>query len=272
VQIDRGDSKWDVLPFDMRRLRGSLARWQEGLSDVGWNSLYWDNHDQPRVVSRFGDDGELRDRSAKLLATVLHMHRGTPYIYQGEELGMTNFPFSSIEQFADIESVNYYEESVAMGEEPAAVLASLRAMSRDNARTPMQWDDSPNAGFTSGRPWLAVNPNHTHVNAARQVDDPSSVLSHYRALIRLRHQEPVVALGDFTLDEPDHPQLFAFTRRHDGVELRVIANFSRDVVDLTPGLQRATDQGHLVLTNLERSDGETCLQPWEARIYRSGAP
>ncbi len=272
LQIDRGASKWDVLPFDMRLLRGSLAAWQEGLADVGWNSLYWDNHDRPRVVSRFGDDGEFRERSAKLLATVLHLQRGTPYIYQGQELGMSNFPFTSIEQFADIESINYYEESVAMGEDPEAVLASLRARSRDNGRTPMQWDASPNAGFTTGRPWLPVNPNYPEVNAASQVDDPASVFSYHRDLIRLRHDEPVVALGDFTLDEPDDPQLFAFTRRHDVEELRVVANFSGDAAEITPGLQRATADSPVVLANVEGPHDSTTLEPWETRVFLRRQP
>ena len=272
LQIDRGASKWDVLPFDMRLLRGSLAAWQEGLADVGWNSLYWDNHDRPRVVSRFGDDGEFRERSAKLLATVLHLQRGTPYIYQGQELGMSNFPFTSIEQFADIESINYYEESVAMGEDPEAVMASLRARSRDNGRTPMQWDASPHAGFTTGRPWLPVHPNFQEVNAASQVDDPTSVFSYYRDLIRLRHDEPVVALGDFTLDEPDHSQLFAFTRRHDGEELRVVANFSGEVAEVPPRLRRATADSPIVLANVEGPHDSTTLEPWEARVLLRRQP
>ncbi|HEX6248608.1 MAG TPA: alpha-glucosidase [Nocardioidaceae bacterium] len=267
VEVDRGASKWDVLPFDMRVLRRSLADWQEGLADVGWNSLYWDNHDQPRVVSRFGDDGEHRERSAKLLATVLHLLRGTPYIYQGDELGMTNHPFASIEELQDIESVNYYAESVAMGEDPESVLASLRAMSRDNARTPMQWDDSPYAGFSATEPWLAVNPNHKEINAAAQYDDPDSVFEHYRRLIALRHEDPVVALGDFTLELPEHDQLFAYTRRHGRTELVVVANFSGDPAEVPSSLADRWTPAELVLTNLRGAGGPT-LEPWEARVYR----
>ena len=142
-----------------------MRRWQEGLADVGWNSLYWNNHDQPRVVSRFGDDGEHRVTAAKMLGTVLHLHRGTPYVYQGEELGMTNAPFNTIEDFRDIESLNHYAEAVADGASPDDVLLSLRRMGRDNARTPMQWDAGPHAGFTTGEPWLGVNPNHAEINA-----------------------------------------------------------------------------------------------------------
>jgi oligo-1,6-glucosidase len=268
MQIDRGASKWDVLPFDMRLLRSCLARWQEGLADVGWNSLYWDNHDQPRVVSRFGDDGEHRERSAKLLATVLHLQRGTPYVYQGDEIGMTNFPFDSIEDFEDIESVNYYNESVAEGEDPRAVLPSLRAMGRDNCRTPMQWDDSPHGGFTTGTPWLAANPNYKEVNVARQVDDPDSVLTHYQRLIRLRHDEPAVAYGDFTLRLADHDQLFAYTRRHEGTELLVLANFSGDPV-VTPGaLAEEWADAELLIGTVPGSGAGLRLAPWESRVYR----
>jgi oligo-1,6-glucosidase len=156
VALDHTASKWDMHPLDLRDLKASFGRWQAGLADVGWNSLYWDNHDQPRIVSRWGDGSPL---SAKTLGTLLHLHRGTPYVYQGEELGMTNYPWSGIGQFRDIESINHYADAVARGADPELVLAGLREASRDNARTPMQWDASANAGFTTGTPWLPVNPN-----------------------------------------------------------------------------------------------------------------
>jgi oligo-1,6-glucosidase len=264
MQVDRGASKWDVLPFDMRVLRNCLAKWQDGLAGIGWNSLYWDNHDQPRVVSRFGDDGDCRVESAKLLATVLHLQRGTPYVYQGDELGMTNFPFTSIEQFDDIESVNYFHEAVGRGEDPQDVLARLRAMSRDNSRTPMQWDDSPHAGFTTGRPWISVNPNHRDLNAARQVGVRGSVFEHTRRLIALRHEEPAVAHGDFTLLLPDHDQLFAFTRRHEGTELVVVANFSGEPAEL-PGVLADRCAGAELLVGERRGPS---LLPWESRVFR----
>lgn len=185
VGLDHGDGKFDVTPLNLLDLKASLGRWQDGLAGTGWNSLYWNNHDQPRVVSRFGDDGPAhRVRSATMLATVLHLHRGTPYVYQGEELGMTNALFTSIGDFRDIESLNHYAEAVDGGADPARVLAGLRAMGRDNARTPMQWDASPHAGFTSGTPWIPVNPNHTEVNAAAAYDDPASVFHHYHAADR----------------------------------------------------------------------------------------
>lgn len=264
MQVDRGATKWDVRPFEMPTLRACLARWQDGLAESGWNSLYWDNHDQPRVVSRWGDDGECRVESAKLLATILHLQRGTPYLYQGDELGMTNYPFTSVAEFNDIESVNYYREAIAAGLDPADAFAALRAMSRDNARTPMQWDDSPHAGFTTGTPWLPVNPNHREINAASQVGVPGSVFEHHRQLIALRHEEPAVAHGDFTLLLPDHEQLFVFTRRHEAVELVVIANFSGKPAELPEGLvERCADATLLVG---DRTDAD--LLPWESRVHR----
>ena len=236
VQVDHGAAKWDQRPHDLRLLKASLGRWQEGLADGGWNSLYWNNHDRPRVVSRLGDDGEHRARSATMLGTVLHLHRGTPFVYQGEELGMTNAPFASVEDFRDIESVNHYADAVALGADPEEALATLRPTTRDNARTPVQWDASPHAGFTTGEPWLAVNPNHVEVNAAAQREDPHSVLAHYRRLIALRHTEPVVAHGDFTMLLPAHPGVYAFTRRHEDVELLVLGNFSGEPVTV-PGVE-----------------------------------
>ncbi len=248
-------------------LKESLGRWQAGLAEVGWNSLYWNNHDQPRVVSRFGDDGEHRVRSAKLLGTVLHLHRGTPYVYQGEELGMTNAPFAAIEDFRDIESVNHYRHAVELGEQPAEVLRSLRAMSRDNARTPMQWDASPHAGFSTGTPWLAVNPNHREINAAAALADPDSVFHHYRRLIALRKTEPAVALGDFTMLLEDDPVVYAFTRRLGDVELLCVANFSGEpVTPAVPGWEDWTGTPVLI-GNVAGADGPE-LAAWEARVHR----
>jgi oligo-1,6-glucosidase len=268
MQVDRGASKWDVLPFDVRLLKNVMAKWQHGLAGVGWNSLYWDNHDQPRVVSRFGDDGRYRKRSAKALATVLHLQRGTPYVYQGEEIAMTNYPFASIEEFRDIESINYYQQSVAEGEDPEAVLASLRAMSRDNGRTPMQWDDTPNAGFTDGEPWIATNPNYKEVNVAAESGDPDSVLEHYRRLIRLRHEEPAVAYGDFAMVVPDDPKLYAFTRSYEGVDLLVVANFSEDGAVIPGTVADDWVDAELVLCNLDGERDGLRMEPWESRIYR----
>ena len=265
VDLDHGASKWDHRPLALVDLKRSLGRWQTALGERGWNSLYWNNHDQPRVVSRFGDDGACRSESATALATVLHLHRGTPYVYQGEEIGMTNVPFASIDDFRDIESVNHFHEAVALGADPEDVLESLRRTSRDNARTPMQWTGGPHAGFTAGTPWLQVNPNHTWLNVEAQRDDPSSVLGHYRRLIALRHQEPVVVDGHFTMLLPDHPAVYAFERRLGDACLAVYVNLSGEAVDDV--LPEQSPGWELLLGNLPSAEGAV-LRPWEARVYR----
>jgi oligo-1,6-glucosidase len=266
VQLDQGESKWDLRPLRLTELKASWGRWQAGLADVGWNSLYLSNHDQPRSLSRFGDDGEHRVASAKSLATVLHLHRGTPYIYQGEELGMRNAGFDRIEDYRDIESVNHYDDAVDRGADPEQVLAALRAMSRDNARTPMQWDAGPAAGFTSGTPWLPVNDDHDVVNAQAQRGDPASVFSHYRRLVELRHTEPAVVHGDFTMLVPQDEQLYAFLRRHDDVELLVLANLSgRPVTPDLPDPHRWAEAEVLLASH---PDVRVELRPWESRVLR----
>ncbi len=231
VGLDHGRHKFDLRPLRLTDLKASLGRWQTELADTGWNSLYWNNHDQPRAVSRFGDDSPRhRVRSATALATVLHLHRGTPYVYQGEELGMANAPFHTIDDFRDIETLNHYAQSLRAGEKPEDVLPGLRAMGRDNARTPMQWDASPHGGFTTGTPWLPVNPDHSEVNAAAARANPASVYHHYRRLIALRHGEPAVVHGDFTMLLPDDERVYAFTRRYGGTVLLVVANLSSEAL------------------------------------------
>ena len=266
VTVDLRDGRWTWSPGDLRELKRSFGRWQAGLADVGWDALYWNNHDQPRIVSRWGDDGAYRERSAKLLGTVLHLHRGTPFVYQGEELGMTNVDFASIEDFRDIEALNHYAQATSVeGIDPGDVIARMQPMSRDNARTPMQWDASEHAGFTTGTPWIPVNPNHVEINATAAVADPDSVFHHYRRLIELRHGEPVVVRGDFTMLLPDDERIYAFTRRLDDVELLVIANFSGEeaAADVDPAWLDA----ELLLGNLPDAPDLT-LRPWEARVYR----
>jgi oligo-1,6-glucosidase len=269
VSLDDDGSKWRPKPLRTADLKASLGRWQAGLADVGWNSLYWDNHDQPRAVSRFGDDSPRHRRdSATCLATLLHLHRGTPYVYQGEEIGMANAPFpGGIGDFRDVESLNHFAEAVAAGEDPDAVLALLRERSRDNARTPVQWDASPAAGFTTGTPWIGVNPDAAEWNVAAQRADPSSVLAHHRALIALRHRSDVVALGDFTMLQPGHEQVYAFARSLSGERLLVVCNLSGDPQPLGELLPEAVG-APLVLGNLPLDDGvdPAVLRPWEARV------
>ncbi len=265
-----GLGKWALTDLPLPVLKGNLATWQEGLADVGWNSLYWDNHDQPRAVSRFGDDSpEHRVASAKTLATVLHLHRGTPYVYQGEELGMTNAYFTDIGQYRDIEAVNYHDDAVGLGVAPATVLESLSAKGRDNARTPMLWDDSEQAGFTTGTPWLPVNANKDEINAAAAIADPDSVFHHYRRLVELRHTDATVVDGRFELLLPDHAQLWAFTRTLGDDVLLVLANCSSTPVALDPAVP-STEGAELLLGTHGTGSGD--LAPWESRLLRLSRP
>ncbi|MEA5456697.1 alpha-glucosidase [Sinomonas sp. JGH33] len=262
MHLDHGGTKWQPAKLRLTELKASLGRWQAGLAERGWNSLYWNNHDQPRVVSRFGDESpEYRGLSATMLAGVLHLHRGTPYVYQGEELGMTNMPFAGIDDYRDIEVLNHYREAtVAFGEDPAVVLASIAPLNRDNARTPVQWDAGPNAGFTSGTPWIGVNPNYTEINAAEQLARDDSVFAFYRRLIQLRHELPVIAHGDFTMLLPDDESVYAFTRSHEGTELLVLGNFTgREVqADVDP----AWADAERIIANYPDARGLQ-LRPWE---------
>ncbi|GAA1301919.1 alpha-glucosidase [Saccharothrix xinjiangensis] len=269
VSLDHGPGgKFDPRPLDLRALKASLGRWQTGLGEVGWNSLYWNNHDQPRVVSRFGDDGGYWRESATALATVLHLHRGTPYVYQGEELGMTNAPFAGVHELRDVESLNHYAEAVAAGGEPEAVLRGLRAMGRDNARTPVQWDASPQAGFTTGEPWIAVNPNHAWLNAVAQYDDPNSVFNHYRRLIELRHSLPVIARGDFRMLLADDPYLYAYERTLDDDRLLVVANLGG--TPRTAALDGGWSAADQLLSNVDEPsvvNGRIAMEPWSAHVF-----
>jgi oligo-1,6-glucosidase len=272
VFVDQSPTnKFDYRGFDLPALKESLHRWQAALSETGWNSLYWNNHDQPRVVSRFGDDDpDYWAASAKALATVLHGMRGTPFVYQGEELGMTNYPFRIPQDHADVEAVNYYKGVLELGSDETVALAGLARMSRDNARTPMQWDAGPNAGFTAGEPWLPVNPNHSWLNAAAQLDTTDTIFAHYRALIRLRHELPILVDGDFTPLMAEHPQIWAYTRTTADGKLLVIANCGRE--PRTVEIGREWIAAKLVLGNLPDTPAASTstaleLAGWDARIY-----
>ncbi|SDG81840.1 glycoside hydrolase family 13 protein [Klenkia brasiliensis] len=270
VGLDHGDSKWDARPLRLTDLKESFGRWQAGLADVGWNSLYWDNHDQPRAVSRFGDDSpRYRRDSATCLATLLHGHRGTPYVYQGEEIGMANSTWGGVRDFRDIETLNHVAEAVAGGQDLDEVLDAVRPASRDNARTPVQWDASAHAGFTTGEPWIAVNPDHVEWNVAAQRDDPHSVLAHHRALIALRHANRTVQLGAFAMLLPDHQDVYAYTRTSDDETLLVVCNVSATPHELAGLLPEAVG-AEVVLSNRDHlpDHDPAVLGPWDARILR----
>ena len=262
---EEGKEKWDVIPLDLQKLKEVLAKWQKGLHNIGWNSLFWNNHDLPRIVSRWGNDKEYRVESAKMLATILHGMQGTPYIYQGEELGMTNSKFT-MEQYRDIETVNMIKDRRERGYSDESILASLYAKSRDNARTPMQWDDSLNAGFTTGTPWLDVNPNYKEINAKSQMEEPNSIFSYYKNLIALRKEYPVFVEGDFELVFPENNQLFSYTRTFEGKTLWVLCNFYGDEVSIEIPKELKGEK-KLLISNYQDVNSENVLRPYEARMY-----
>ncbi len=262
VSLDQDGDKWSPRTVTVRDLRDTLTKWQVELAEDGWNSLYLSNHDQPRMVSRFGNDTAFWYESATALATVLHLHRGTPYVYQGEELGMTNVPFDSIDDFRDIESLNYYANATTeFGLDASAVLATVRQKSRDNARTPMQWTAEPGAGFSTVTPWIPVHPNHEWLNAATQRADPGSIYHYYRRLIALRHTEPVVTSGDFELIAAVPETVYAFRRRLGEQCLEVYANLSNAAVSLD---EFDLASGRILLGNYPEHDRMSAqLAPWE---------
>lgn len=262
-----GWSKWDLAPLDFLRLKAVLSKWQTELKGEAWNSLFWNNHDLPRIVSRWGNDGAYRVQSAKMLATLLHGMQGTPYVYQGEELGMTNVRYP-IEEYRDIELLHLYKERTERGYPHDEVMASIYAKGRDNARTPMQWDASPQAGFTSGEPWIKVNPNYAEINADAQRDDPNSIFSHYRQLIALRKAHKAFVYGDYELLLPEHPDVFAYTRKLEGETLLVLCNFyGADVAFELP--EALSGDMSLLIANYADEPRRGTLRPYEARIYRS---
>jgi oligo-1,6-glucosidase len=259
--------------WDLQELKRVMSRWQKGLEGQGWNSLYLNNHDQPRSVSRFADDGRYRVESAKMLATLLHFQQGTPYVYQGEEIGMTNVAFGSIDDYRDIATRHLYREAVEThGVDPQLALTIVHARSRDNARTPMQWDEGPEAGFTTGKPWIKVNPNHASINVVQALADPHSVLHYYRQLIRLRRENPIMVYGTYDLILDDHPQIYAFTRTLGDDRLLVILNFGWDTPEFVMPDHLSSYDKKLLIGNYESNPageiGQLTLRPYEARVYR----
>lgn len=263
-----GSNKWTDKKMDLREMKKVLTKWQKGLEGEAWNSLFWENHDQPRSVSRYGDDKRYREESAKMLATCLHMMQGTPYIYQGEELGMTNVPFSSKEDFRDLDSINAYQELVEeqklFSEEE--MLRCLRLKSRDNARTPFQWNDDLHAGFTTGTPWIMVNPNYRQINVAEQQGRDNSVLSYYKKLVSLRKMNPVIIYGAYELLNADSEEIFAYRRSLDEVSLLVVCNFSDGKVPYA--LPKEFEGGNILIKNYERNFAEKdiILEPFETFV------
>ena len=259
--------RWSVKPWRLVELKQVMTRWQKELGGRGWNSQYLSNHDLPRAVSRFGDDGEYRVESAKLLAIFLHLLQGTPYIYQGEEIGMTNVAFGSIDDYRDIETLRMYREFVdEKGMDPAVVMRMIHAKGRDNARTPVQWSAGEQAGFTTGTPWLGVNPNYREINVEAALEDPNSIFYTYRRLIELRKELPVMTYGTYDLLLPDHEAIYAFTRTLEDERLLVVLNFSGEERGLElPSISLETAE--LLIGNYPEADSSV-LKAWEARVYR----
>ncbi|MEH4928825.1 alpha,alpha-phosphotrehalase [Enterobacter cloacae] len=256
-----GGEKWTLAKPDFVALKTLFNHWQQGMHNKAWNALFWCNHDQPRIVSRFGDEGEYRVPAAKMLGMVLHGMQGTPYIYQGEELGMTNPHFSRITDYRDVESLNMFAELRANGRDPNELLAILASKSRDNGRTPMQWDASHNAGFTEGEPWIGVCDNYETVNARAALDDPDSVFYTYQSLIRLRKTLPVLTWGDYQDLLPEHPSLWCYRRQWQGQTLVVVANLSHQSHEWESGV--LSGEWQAVMRNYPAPHTAT-LRPFEA--------
>lgn len=259
-----GKEKWDLAPLPFLKLKEVFGRWQTELCGKGWNSLFWNNHDLPRIVSRWGNDGKYRVESAKMLAILLHGMQGTPYIYQGEELGMTNASYE-LEEYRDIETLNLYKERLVKGYPKEDIMRSIHVKSRDNARTPMQWNDKENAGFTEGKPWIKVNPNYREINAAQQTDDVDSIFGCYQKLIRMRKKYSVFIDGDFHMLLKDDENIFAYTRENEDSRLCVICNFYDKTVRCM--LDEIAFSGKLLINNYEETDQTMILRPYEARMY-----
>lgn len=259
-----GKDKWDLAPLPFVKLKKILGKWQTELKGCGWNSLFWNNHDLPRIVSRWGNDKEYREKSAKMLATILHGMQGTPYVYQGEELGMTNVRYD-MSEYRDIETVNIYKERLEAGYTEEEVMTSIYAKSRDNARTPMQWDDSENAGFTTGTPWLKINPNYVTINAQSQVGKEDSIFTYYKTLIHMRKEYPVFVDGSFEMLVPEDEHVFAYTRTNEDSELLVICNFFGE--EIACPVEKDLEQYELLLTNEKENTDANVLKPYEARMY-----
>ena len=270
ADFDEKTGKWTTKKLDLRVLKEILTRWQKGLQDIAWNSLYWENHDQPRSVSRFGNDSDqYREISAKMLATCVHMMQGTPYVYQGEELGMTNCPFNKLENLRDLESINAYHELTEQGKiSEEDMIAAINYKGRDNARTPMQWDDSAYAGFSTAEPWIMVNPNYTKINAKDQVSREDSVFKYYQKLIRLRHNSDLIVYGTYDLILDDDKDIYAYTRTLGDEKLIVYCNFSENTREVE--LPEEFTNGKIFISNYDDAavNEKITLRPYEAIVIQ----
>lgn len=270
VDSDEKAGKWTTRKMDLRNLKKILTRWQKGLQDIAWNSLYWENHDQPRSVSRFGNDSdEYREISAKMLATCIHMMQGTPYVYQGEELGMTNCPFNTLDNFRDLESINAFHELTEQGKMTEEdMMAAIGYKGRDNARTPMQWDDSAYAGFSTATPWIMVNPNYTKINARDQINREDSVFKYYQKLIKLRHESELIVYGTYDLILDDDKDIYAYIRTLGDEKLIVYCNFSKNTREVE--LPEEFTNGKVLISNYSdvKVNPKITLRPYEAIVIQ----
>ena len=270
VDSDEKAGKWTTRKMDLRDLKKILTRWQKGLQDIAWNSLYWENHDQPRSVSRFGNDSdEYREISAKMLATCIHMMQGTPYVYQGEELGMTNCPFNTLDNFRDLESINAFHELTEQGKMTEEdMMAAISYKGRDNARTPMQWDDSAYAGFSTANPWIMVNPNYTKINAKDQVNREDSVFKYYQKLIKLRHESELIVYGTYDLILDDDKDIYAYIRTLGDEKLIVYCNFSENTREVE--IPEEFVNGKVLISNYSdaKANQKITLRPYEAIVIQ----
>ena len=270
VDSDEKSGKWTTRKMDLRDLKNILTRWQKGLQDIAWNSLYWENHDQPRSVSRFGNDSdEYREISAKMLATCIHMMQGTPYVYQGEELGMTNCPFNTLDNFRDLESINAFHELTEQGKMTEEdMMAAIGYKGRDNARTPMQWDDSAYAGFSTANPWIMVNPNYTKINARDQVNREDSVFKYYQKLIKLRHESELIVYGTYDLILDDDKDIYAYIRTLGDEKLIVYCNFSENTREVE--LPEEFVNKKVLISNYSdaKANQKITLRPYEAIVIQ----
>lgn len=270
VDSDEKSGKWTTRKMDLRDLKKILTRWQKGLQDIAWNSLYWENHDQPRSVSRFGNDSdEYREISAKMLATCIHMMQGTPYVYQGEELGMTNCPFNTLDNFRDLESINAFHELTEQGKMTEEdMMAAIGYKGRDNARTPMQWDDSAYAGFSTTNPWIMVNPNYTKINAKDQVNREDSVFKYYQKLIKLRHESELIVYGTYDLILDDDKDIYAYIRTLGDEKLIVYCNFSENTREVE--LPEEFVNKKVLISNYSdaKANQKITLRPYEAIVIQ----